>query len=161
MRTLPAILASLGLLLVVPVSRADAGETATAAVRVEVHIAARTSLKVSSQVLLFNVLEPGGAATASIDFGAAARVAAGDDVVLTVERLSDAEMPGDAADVEPMVTFAGEGAGVVAGTIRCDTPAIAGRWRGSGKREGRLVFRMQAPAAGNYSVPVRFVLSIP
>jgi hypothetical protein len=161
MRTLPAISTSLGLLLAVAVPRADAGETATAAVRVEVHIAARTSLRVSSHVLLFNVLEPGGAATASIEFSAGARVAAGDDVVLTVERLSDAEKPGDGADVKPTMTFAGEGAGVVPGTIRGDTPAIAGRWHGSGKRDGRVVFTMQPPAAGDYSVPVRFVLSIP
>jgi hypothetical protein len=161
MRTLPAILTSLGLLLTVAVSRTDGHETATAAVRVNVQIAARTSLKVSSHVLHFDVAEPGGAATASIDFSAGARAPAGADVVLTVERLHDVDGPGQAADVEPTITFEGEGAGMVPGTIHCDTPSVAARWHGSGKREGRLVFTMRSSATESYNVPVRLVLAIP
>ena len=161
MLRLPAIVSSCALVCAVAVSQAHAAERATASVSVNVHIASRTSLKVSSQVLQFNVLEAGDVATASIDFSAGARVPAGGEVVLTVERLHSLDGRSGATDGETTVTFAGIGAGVTSGTIRCDEPSVAGRWQGSGKREGRLVFTMRASAARSYSVPVRFVLSTP
>jgi hypothetical protein len=160
MRTLPVTLVQVALVFALHTAPTAAADTAAASVNVSVLVAPRTSLRVSSHVLQFNALAP-GVATASIDFSAAARVPAGADVVLTVERLSDVKGSAAAPDGEPTITFAGESAGVIPGTIRCETPAAAGRWHGSGRREGRLVFTMQATAAGHYSVPVRFVLSTP
>ncbi len=162
MRTLPAALTSLVLGLSLATSDASAAETATASVTVNVHVASRTSLKVSSQVLRFDVVEPGGEATASIDFTAAARVPAGADVVLTVEPIRQTNHQGLAAQaVSSSTTFAGQGEGMLAGAIDARAASVAGRWCGSGRRQGRILFKMRANAAGRYMMPVRFVLSTP
>ena len=142
-------------------SGAAAQEVALASVQVNVQVATRTSLKVSSELLQFDVTQPGGVATAAIDFTAGSRVAAGSDVVLTVEPLRAAEGPGGAADVETALSFTGEGQGLMAGRLAASQAAVIGRWNGSGLREGRIVFTLRADAAGSYSMPVRFVLSTP
>ena len=103
----------------------------------------------------------GGVATASIDFSAGARVAAGADVVLTVEPLRQLEGPGGAADAETSIAFEGVGEGLVRGRLDGVGPAIAGRWQGSGLRQGRLSFTIRASAAGTYALPLQFVLSTP
>ena len=157
MRTLPAALTSLVLGWSLAASSVSAAETATASVRVNVQVASRTSLRVSSQVLRFDVPEPGGEATASIDFTAGARVAAGADVMLTVEPIGS----GLAGDATSRPTFTGEGDGMLSGAIDASTASIAGRWRGSGQRHGRLLFKVRLNAAGHYTMPVRFVLSTP
>jgi hypothetical protein len=122
--------------------------------------APRTALRVSTQVLRFEVPAGETEGTASVDFSAGARVAPGAEVVLTVEPLRSVEGPGGAGDVETVVGFSGEGAGTQSGTLRM-TPAVAARWSGGGLREGRLVFTLRADAPGVYTVPVRFQLSIP
>jgi len=156
---LPAIFTSGALVCAVAVSQAHAAEKATASVSVNVHIASRTSLKVSSDVVRFDVPEAGGAATASISFSAGARVPSGADVVLTVEPLRDVD--GGAADIERSITFAGDGDGLLHGRLEGEGPVAAGRWQGSGLREGRLLFTIRANAPGPYMLPVRFVLSTP
>lgn len=138
-----------------------AEEVANATVHVSVQVAARTSLKVSSHVLRFDVPRAGGIATASIDFTAAARMGVGGGVVLSVEPLRALDGPGGAADVETALSFAGIGPGLLAGTMPSGDAAVVGRWTGSGRRDGRVVFTLRAAAPGNYSVPVRFVLSAP
>lgn len=154
------------LLLMVPVlalcaSGAAAEDVATGNITVNVTVAARTSLKVSSRVLHFDVTQPGAVATAAMEFSAGARLSSGSDVVLTVEPLRGLDGPGGAADVETALDFVGEGEGMLAGSIAMARSTIVGRWQGSGLREGRVIFQLRADAAGTYSLPVRFVLSTP
>jgi hypothetical protein len=131
-----------------------------AVVAVSVQVSARTSLRVSSDVLQFTIDESGADASAVVDFTAAARVPGGSGIVLTVEPLRAVEGPGGAADVETAVTFAGEGEGTLAGSLSTGA-ADAAKWRDSGTHTGRLVFTLHASAPGVYSVPVRLVLSTP
>ena len=160
MRTLPACFACVALVCAVAVSEALAAETATAHVNVNVQVAARTSLKVSSHSVQFEVVEGDSATTASIDFRAGARVPSGAAVVLTVELLRFLDCPGGTDD-EPAVTFEGEGDGLVPGRLIREVPTVAGRWQGSGLHHGRLRFTIHATARGWYTLPVRFVLSTP
>ena len=138
-----------------------AADVASATIGVTVQVASRTSLKVSADVLQFDVLPSEQIATASIDFSAGARVASGADVVLTVEAEHAIDGPGGAADVECSISYEGDGQGLQSGTLRSDVPTTAGQWRGSGLRRGRLLFTLRANSAGTYQVPVRFVLSTP
>lgn len=140
---------------------AAAEDVATANVTVNLNVGTRTSLKVSSRVLQFDVTKAGETATAALDFTAGARLSSGADVVLTVEPLLAVTGPGGAAEADCALTFTGEGEGILAGVVSTAHGTIVGRWVGSGMREGRLIFTLRADAAGNYSLPVRFVLSTP
>ena len=138
-----------------------AAETATASVTVTATFSTRTALNVSAQVLQFDAADPRRAATASVDFAAKARTVAGGEVVLSVEPLHAIEGPDGAAGVEAAVTFEGHGEGTLPGRVTAARPAVAGRWSGSGRRDGRLIFQLRAAARGSYILPVRFVLSAP
>ena len=138
-----------------------AEDVRSAHVTVNVNLATRTSLKVSSRVLHFDVAQPGGLATATLDFTAGARMPAGSDIVLSVEPLRAVEGPGGAADADADLSFTGEGQGLLSGLVEAAQSTVVGRWQGSGLREGRLIFQLRASAAGSYSVPVRIVLSTP
>ena len=142
-------------------STVSAAETATASAVVSAQFSSRTSLKVSTDLLRFEVAGPGQPATAAVDFAAGARTQAGAEVLLSIEQLHAVEGPGGASDLESSVSFAGEGAGTLAGALIAAGPAVAGRWIGSGLRQGRLVFALRAGASGNYMLPVRFILSAP
>lgn len=146
--------------LAVPCSAASP-DTAKGVVVVSANLASRTSLKVSSHVLHFVVTSPGDPTTVAVDFTAAARTASGGEVMLSVEPVREIDGPGGPADVETALTFAGEGDGTTTGTLTNASPSIAARWIGSGLRSGRLVFALRAAASGNYTVPIRFVLSTP
>jgi hypothetical protein len=140
---------------------AAASDVSTSMVAVNVLVSARTSLQVSSEMLQFVVPDGGSGAEAAVTFRAGARVDRTNDVVLTVEPVTALEGPGGAADVEGAVTFAGDGMGTTRGSLVPAGPTVAGRWHGSGLREGRLVFTLHASAGGSYTLPVRFVLSTP
>ena len=142
-------------------SRAGAEEVATARVSVNMNVATRTSLKVSSRVLQFDVTRPGEIATAALEFTAGARTPARSDVVLTIEPERGLAGPGGAADADADLSFTGEGDGMLAGSVAIAQSTVAGRWQGSGLREGRIIFKLRANAAGSYSLPVRVVLSTP
>jgi hypothetical protein len=161
MLRLPLVLTFVALVCAVAASQAHAAEKATASVRVNVRVASRTSLRVSSDVVRFDLPERGGAATAAISFSAGARVPAGARVVLTLEPLRHVEGPGGAADVEGSITFEGDGDGLLHGKLEGARPVVAARWQGSGLREGRLLFTLRSEAPGSYTLPVRFVLSTP
>lgn len=157
-------------LLILPISaaltlagagRASAAESATATVTVTASFSSKTSLQVSRDVLRFDVVDADREATAVVEFTAGARTHQGGDVVLTVEPARAIEGPGGAADVETQVRFAGDGTGTRSGVLSPGGPVIAGRWNGSGRRAGQLVFGLRAGAPGSYSVPLRFVLSAP
>ena len=140
---------------------ARAEDVKSANVSVNVTLATRTSLKVSSRLLHFDVTRPGGIATAALEFTAGARMPAGSDIVLSVEPLHAIEGPGGAADVDTDLSFTGEGLGLLAGSVVAARSTIVGRWQGSGLRQGRVVFSLRASTAGTYSLPLRVVLSTP
>ena len=139
--------------------QAAAQVTATVPALATVH--ARTSLVVSSELLRFDVVEPGGRASVTVDFSAAARTAAGADVVLSVEPLTGLLGPGGAADFETTLAFDGSGEGTRGGVLDAAAPTVAAHWTGSGLRRGRLTFTLRAGAPGAYQIPVRFILSAP
>ena len=74
---------------------------------------------------------------------------------------ADVDGPGGPGNLEPSVSFAGEGAGSLGGELSSAGATVAGRWTGSGHRHGRIVFALNAAEPGVYTVPVRFVLSAP
>ncbi|HEX5473679.1 MAG TPA: hypothetical protein VFX12_03370 [Vicinamibacterales bacterium] len=138
-----------------------AGDNSVASVAVRAHFANRTALTVSSHVLQFDVPQQGESTTTTVDFSAAARTAAGEEIVLTVEALRGIDGPGGAADVETGVSYEGEGAGTLSGTMNPAAPSVVARWHGSGIHDGHLTFTLHTSAAGHYAVPVRFVISTP
>ena len=138
---------------------ARAEDVARANVMVNVSLASRTSLRVSSELLQFEVAS-NGTTVASVDFTAGMRMPAGSDVVLSIEPLTGLDGPGGAADVETALSFTGHGDGLLSGPVGAGQ-TVVGRWHGSGLREGRLLFTLRANAAGSYVLPVRFVLSTP
>jgi hypothetical protein len=138
-----------------------AGDSSTASVRVTAGFASRTSLKVSTELLRFDVGAAGQSIETIVDFSAAARTHQGGEVVLTVELAGALDGPGGASDVEASLTFSGIGNGLAKGPLDHASPSVAGRWIGSGLRTGQLAFTLRSSAPGSYSVPVRFVLSAP
>lgn len=150
-----AVLATLGR----AAEAGQAGPTTTLTLSAQFHT--RTSLRVSSSLLQFEVADAGVPAVAAVEFVAAARTRRDGEVILTVQPERWLEGPGGAADVEASVTFGGDEPGLVVGELLPATPAIAGRWVGSGRRTGRLVFALRAAAGGTYTLPVRLVLTTP
>jgi hypothetical protein len=140
---------------------AMASETATTSVNVTANFTSRTSLRVSSQQLHFEIGDPNDDAVAVVEFTAAARTREGGEVVLTVEPMRSVEGPGGAGDLETTIAFDGDGEGTTTGVLRPTSVSVAGRWIGSGVRRGRLRFSLRAPVGGTYTMPVRFVLSTP
>ena len=153
---LPAFALATALILVIGPSStrlSASSDTTTRSILAHAQVAARSSLIVSSELLQFQVSEPGRAASATVDYVAGVRTHAGTEVLLTVETTSDL------ADTN--VSFANLADGGARGALTMMRPVIAGRWIGSGRRTGRIAFSLSAGTAGVYPVPVRFVLSAP
>ena len=129
-----------------------APDTVTKTVDARATVSSRTSLKVSSDFLDFTLTDAERVAVATVDFVAGIRTHAGAEVLLTVEAVEV---------IEAAVTFSGDGAGTTQGTMVESRPIVAGRWVGSGRHTGRIVFELRAPVAGRYTLPVRFVLTAP
>jgi hypothetical protein len=126
-------------------------------------VGASTSLRVSSTVLRVETSGAGGALlVGAISFEAAARTRTDGEVVLTVEALRPVEtLSRGPAGEGAVIDFGGVDAGVLAGTLST-TPQAAGRWVGSGRYRGEIVFTLRsAEAARSGTVPLRFVLSTP
>ena len=120
--------------------------------------APRPTLTVSSRVLQFR-LEPGATeAEATVEFTAAMRARPGDEVVLTIEAAKAIQGPAGAADVDAVLTFTGQGAGVETAALDTNRAVVAARWFGGGQRRGRLVFTLRASAPGVYTMPVTYLL---
>jgi hypothetical protein len=137
-------------------SAAESAETISTAVGVVAEFSAVTSLRVSSQTLQFVSTQPDRPAVAVVEFVAGARTRQGGEVMLSVEPLAGVEVEmEDGPNVA--VTFTGEGAGLLSGTLASTGPTPVARWTGSGLRTGRLTF--SAPSTATF--PVRFVLSAP
>ena len=139
---------------------AGASESVTASVAVTAQFSSRTSFKVSSDMLRFEVTDQTGIATAAVDFTAAALTQAGGEVTLSVDAGDATERPATAGH-DPDMTVSGTTAGTTAGAIVHRSPSVAARWIGSGVRAGRLIFTLRAATVGRYTVPVHFVLSAP
>ncbi len=122
-------------------------------------VLSRTSLRVSTSELRFEALDSASAPTVVVDFTAAARTRADGEVVLTVERSArGGRAMGNVPD-EAIVSFEGEGGS--AGALDASGPRVVGTWKGSGVRQGRLLFTLHgAPAPGIYVVAVKFALSV-
>ena len=157
----PTLFAVVGLLAMAALPAA-AGESSAdrKSVAVSADVRSRTSLTVSARVVEFEVRDPYEESVAVVEFAAGARTRAGEQVVLTVEPLRAVEGPGGAGDPETSLSFRAEGDGTTSGTFG-SAPAVAARWTGSGKRAGRLFFSLRASAPGRYSLPLRFVLTVP
>ena len=155
----PVTLSAMVALLMLPAT-ASASNEASASVTVSAQFASRTSLQVSAQVMRFEIVDPLEPAIASVEFSAGARTAMAEEVVLSFES-GALVTPVGAAEVETAIHFSGEGDGVASGGIQAGSPTVAGRWVGSGKRTGRLVFSLRSDARGEYSLPVMFSLSTP
>jgi hypothetical protein len=138
-----------------------ADAAANASVVVTAQFGSRTALKVSTELLRFDVTTADRPAVAVVEFSAAARTRQGGEVVLTVERAGTLSGPGGAADVETSLTVSMAGDGGSAGALDPSAQVVAGRWVGSGKRAGQLAFSLRSPVPGAFTVPVRFVLSAP
>ena len=139
---------------------AEASETATAKVTVQAQFSSRTSLHVSSEILRFEIVDSAQGATVSVDFSAAVRIQAGADAVLSIERLDERDGRPGAEGADGVLTFAGEGEGTTEGRIGNRASTVAGRWVGSGSRQGRFVFTLRARPPGVYTLPVRFALTV-
>jgi hypothetical protein len=159
MRVLSALVLTAALL-GVPAAAA-ASETASASVVVAATFSTRTSLTVSSDELRFDVTTASQPAVASVEFSAGARTVSSAQVVLSVEPLAEVEGPRGNAQPDCALSFTGQGNGSVGGGVALKGSTVAGRWTGSGLRQGRLVFALRADAPGSYTVPVRFVLTAP
>jgi hypothetical protein len=140
---------------------ASAADAVSTSVVVTAQFSSRTSLRVSTEVLRFEVTPTGGPATAAVDFSAGVRTQSGAEVMLSVQRRSADGALGETDRATP-ISFAGQGGGTLDGSLdSASAQAVAGRWTGSGLRHGRLVFSLQTGAPGAHIVPVRFVLSAP
>ena len=118
--------------------------SAATSVEVTAQFGSRTSLKVSTQLLQFDVRRRATSQPSIVDFSAAARTQHGGEVVLTVEPSGALRGPGGAADVETALTFSGDGTRHARRRAQPSSPSVAGRWIGSGLRTGRLTFALRA-----------------
>ena len=135
------------LILLVPAT-ATLASGQSAGVVVRATFAERTALKVSTPVLRFVVPPGASSATATLEFTAGVRTFPGKEVVLSV----DASSPESS-----VVTFAGEGEGMVSGHLTGEPAALA-RWNGGGQRRGRVTFTLDGVAPGVYTMPVRLFI---
>lgn len=135
--------------------RAQAVGAATLVLRTS--LAPRTALHVSTTRLRFDVAADGHGAIATVDYRAAARTEAGQNVLLTIEPDGDLE--------------AADGSGTPGLAVRCGgqasyleltrgQPLVIGRWIGSGLWQGVVTCHLEGAAApGSYFLPIAFAIS--
>jgi len=134
-----------------PLSAQAPARQVTQSLAASVTFAQRTSLRLSTDVLRFDVTDAATPATATLDFSAGARTASGDEVRLVIDTLSN--LPGTL-----MITD-GTG-GIKSGEASPIMPTIVARWTGGGLRSGRLTFALRCGIPGRYAVPISLRLSI-
>jgi hypothetical protein len=123
--------------------------TATAAIGRRAHVRA------STEVLRFDVTSGSAAAIAEVTFHAAARAAATDELVVSVEQTADTAGPGGSSADAVRVEVEGDGPGALRGQLSRIEPVAASRWTGGGVRTGKVSFRLVAETPGIYAVPIR------
>lgn len=135
--------------------------SASGTVTIRANLENRTSLRVSSSQLRFEVVDPLSAPTAVVDFTAMARTIRDGKVLLTVEPIGSIEAP-QGGPASPDVTVLYQAEGGNSGALSQAGPHVAQVWIGSGVREGRVSFSLRgAQAAGVYVLSLKFVLSAP
>ena len=139
---------------VILTSTPSAGQqVATQSLSATVSFAPRTALTVSTRTLHFVVTDALTPATASVEFSAAARTSAGGNVTLMVDAADGA---GLSSGVSLEVVSGPEG---VQPSALSSQPVAAGRWTGSGVRNGRITFQLRAQP-GSYDIPVALYLQL-
>ena len=132
-------------------STVPAAETASTSVVVSAQFSSRTTLNVSTEVLCFDVDNPGEPAEAvAVDFAAAARTLRGRRCCSSVEQAPrPAEGPVPRAMSNRSVSFVGQGNGALDGASWRGPPgARRAHGSGSGTASRRLMFALRAAASG-------------
>ena len=137
-------------------SVAQAQSVRTGRLALNTTIAQRSSVRISTSVLQFEVVEGGVAAEAVVSYRVAVRTRPDGGVRLTVEPARTLEA-GDGRVTAGLAVVCG--ADAVAPALAVGTPQPVARWRDSGMREGRLRCRLEGTALpGRYSLPVKFAV---
>jgi hypothetical protein len=138
------------------------GQGARATLTMTASLDTRTSLRVSSSQVRFELVDGTPPAPVFVEFTVAARVRANTDVVLTVEAVGRLEGPSENTSTSEDVVLWFQGEGARAGTLTEGVPHVAGAWKGSGVRRGRVAFGLRGTlAAGEYLQALHFVVSTP
>ena len=142
-------------------SRAEAAESVVRSLAIQAEVSTRTSLKVSTNMLDVDVVNPALPAVGAIEFSAGARTEASGEVLLILEPLVSifvANEPGPASALNVANADADHETAI---DVSTPGPKIARRWVGSGLRRGTLHVSLRAPRAGRYQVPLRMLLVAP
>jgi len=144
----PTTALTLPLCLLISVATANADEPlATATLNASAHVSARTAVRVSREVLVFQVIDAAIPAEATVTFTAGARTRSDGEVQLFVRQ----ELP------TSWTMTASDG---TLHAVMSNEPAIVSRWTGGGLRRGEVRFQLQG-VPGTYTIPVRFFVSVP
>lgn len=128
-----------------------ADDVARAAIVASAEVRARSGVRVSSDVLHFDVADGGAAAVAAITFAAGVRAAADADVRLLASVAADPGVTVALVSIDGATEVPVAGAGTA--------PVVVARWNGGGLRTGELRFALRG-AQGRYAVPVRIEVSV-
>lgn len=144
-------------------SGAQAADSTEKSIAARVEVSGRTALRVSADVLEFEVLDPAVPVAAAIEFSAGVRTQPGGEVLLIVEPLAVTHDSEGVDIVEEGVSRAAAGNAQDSDVVDLSTPGprIVRRWSGGGLRHGTVRFTLRAPKPGRYTVPLRMVLSVP
>jgi hypothetical protein len=138
----------LSLSLLGPVGPAAADERlSTTTVTASVQVGARAAVQISTDVLVFHIIDAAIPAEARVIFTAGARTRADGEVRLFVSRELSDSLTMTASD----------------GTMQALTsnePVMVSRWTGGGRRRGEIRFQLSG-APGTYRVAVRFFITAP
>ena len=140
---------------VILTSTPSAGQQITTqSVSATVSFAPRTALSVSTRTLHFVVTDGLTPATASVEFSAAARTSGDGSVTLMVDAADTAGLPSGVS-----LEIVSGPDGVVPAAFSSQQPVAAGRWTGSGVRNGRITFQLRAQP-GSYDIPLALFLQL-
>ena len=135
-------------------------ECAPASVKVTAQLSSRTSLRVSNDLLQFEVVYPTQPVIVSVGFAAGARTFPDGAVLLSFEMVEDIRELDGLHHGDATLTLMNEDGGTLA-EVKAGVPTTIRRWVGSGLRTGQLVFALRAETAGRYMVPIRVTLTAP
>jgi hypothetical protein len=120
---------------------------ATATLTASAQVSPRTAVQVSSDVLVFQVIDAEVPAEATVTFTAGARTRPDREVRLFMSQ-----------DLPASVTMTGSDGTLHA--VMSNEPVMVSRWTGGGRKRGEIRFQLRG-APGTYTIPVRFSLNAP
>jgi hypothetical protein len=139
---------------------APAAESVPASVKVTAQLSSRTSLRVSNDLLQFEVVYPTQPVMVSVGFAAGARTFPDGAVLLSFEMVEHVRGIDGLPHGGATLTLMNEDGGTLT-EVKPGVPTTARHWVGSGLRTGHLVLALRAETAGRYMVPIRVTLSAP